>query len=198
MFTMSFDLRWVLSAIWILVAAIWVVAAIGTKRAVKRQSVKTRVVEVACLLAALELLFNSRLFHSPLWPGILHWRVVPDEPLYGWLSLSITCAGMAFTVWARFFLGRNWSGLVTVKQNHELIRGGPYRIVRHPIYTGLSVAFLGTAIGFGELRGLVGLPILVFGWKHKANVEERFMTEQFGEQYERYRRAVKGLIPFVW
>jgi protein-S-isoprenylcysteine O-methyltransferase len=105
---------------------------------------------------------------------------------------------MAFTLWARFFLGRNWSGTVTVKVNHELIRGGPYGTVRHPIYMGLSLAFLGTAIGFGELRGLVGLPILVFGWKYKANVEERFMIGQFGAQYERYRREVKGLIPFIW
>jgi protein-S-isoprenylcysteine O-methyltransferase Ste14 len=193
MFTMPFDLRWVLSAIWILVAAIWMVAAIGTKRAVKRQSVKARMVEVVCMLAAFELLFNSR-----PWPDFLHWRIAPDAPLYGWLSLSVTCAGMAFTLWARFFLGRNWSGTVTVKENHELIRGGPYGIVRHPIYTGLSLAFLGTAMGFGELRGLVGLPILVFGWKHKANVEERFMIGQFGEQYERYRREVKGLIPFIW
>jgi protein-S-isoprenylcysteine O-methyltransferase Ste14 len=193
MFTMPFDLRWVLSAIWILLAAIWTVAAIGTKRTVKRESVRTRIVEVVSMLAAFELLFNSR-----SWPDFLHRRIVPDEPLYGWLSLSITCAGMAFTLWARFFLGRNWSGTVTVKENHELIRRGPYGLVRHPIYTGLSLAFLGTAIGFGELRGLIGFPILVLGWKYKANVEERFMIEQFGEQYERYRREVKGLIPFIW
>jgi len=70
--------------------------------------------------------------------------------------------------------------------------------VRHPIYTGLSLAFLGTAIGFGELRGWIGLPILVFGWKHKAKIEERFMVEQFGERYERYRREVKALIPLIW
>jgi protein-S-isoprenylcysteine O-methyltransferase len=193
MFTMPFDLRWVLGPIWIAVVVIWVAAAFGTKRAVKRQSYVTRLVETCCMLAAFNLLFNP----NP-WPGVLRQRIVPDEPLYGWLSLLITCAGIAFTLWARFFLGRNWSGTVTVKENHELMRSGPYGIVRHPIYAGLSLAFLGTAIGFGELRGLIGLPILVFGWKYKANVEERFMTEQFGEQYRRYRSEVKGLIPFVW
>jgi protein-S-isoprenylcysteine O-methyltransferase len=193
MFTMPFDLRQVLGWIWIAVVAIWAAAAFVTKRAVKRQSSVTRLVEMCCMLAAFHLLFNP----GP-WPGVLHRRIVPDKPLYGWLSLLITSAGIAFTLWARFFLGRNWSGTVTVKENHELMRSGPYGIVRHPIYAGLSLAFLGTAIGFGELRGLIGLPILVFGWKYKANVEERFMTEQFGEQYQRYKSEVKGLIPFVW
>ena len=190
---MPFDLRWALGWVWIAVAVIWVAAAFGTKRAVKRQSPVTRLVEMFCMLAAFELLFNP----NP-WPGVLRQRIVPDQPLFGWLSLAITCAGVAFTLWARFFLGRNWSGTVTVKENHELMCGGPYGIVRHPIYAGLSLAFLGTAIGFGELRGLIGLPILVFGWKYKANVEERFMTEQFGAQYQRYKSEVKGLIPFVW
>lgn len=190
---MPFDLHRVLIWIWIVVAVIWVAAAFGTKRAVKRQSPLTKLVEFACILAALELLFNPK-----PWPDVLRQRIVPDEPLYGWLSLFIACAGMTFTLWARLILGRNWSGTVTVKENHELIQRGPYRIVRHPIYTGLSLAFLGTALAFGELRGLIGVPILVFGWKYKANVEERFMTETFGEQYQRYRSEVKGLIPFVW
>jgi protein-S-isoprenylcysteine O-methyltransferase Ste14 len=190
---MPFDLHSVLGWIWIVVAVIWLAAALGTKRAVKRQSPATRLVEMSCMLLALELLFNP----YP-WPRFLRQRIVPDEPLYGWLSLLITCAGIAFTLFARFLLGRNWSATVTVKENHELMRSGPYGIVRHPIYAGLLLAFLGTAIGFGELRGLIGLPILVFGWKHKANVEERFMTEQFGDQYRRYRSEVKGLIPFVW
>jgi len=193
MFTMPFDLRAVLGWIWIVVVVIWAAAAFVTKRAVKRQSPVTRLVETCCMLAAFNLLFNP----NP-WSGVLRRRIVPDQPLYGWLSLLITCAGIAFTLWARFFLGRNWSGTVTVKENHELIRSGPYGIVRHPIYAGLSLAFLGTAIGFGELRGLIGLPILVFGWKYKALVEERFMTEQFGDQYRRYRSEVKGLVPFIW
>ncbi len=190
---MPFDLHRVLTWMWIAVGAIWLAAAFGTKRAVRRQSAPSRLVEVACLFGGIELLFNA----NP-WPAFLRQRIVPDQPLYGWLALLITAAGMAFTLWARLILGRNWSGTVTVKENHELIRVGPYRVVRHPIYTGLTLAFLGTAIGFGELRGLLAIPIIVAGWKYKANVEERFMTTQFGERYERYRREVKGLIPFIW
>jgi protein-S-isoprenylcysteine O-methyltransferase Ste14 len=190
---MPFDVRSALSWIWLVVAVIWVVAAFGMKRTVKRPSPVPRLVEAFCMFAAFDLLFNP-----VSWPAILYRRVVPGQPLYAWLSLLITSASMAFALWARFFLGRNWSGTVTLKENHELIRGGPYRIVRHPIYTGLSFAFLGTAIGFGELRGFLGLILLVAGWKYKANVEERFMTNQFGDQYRRYRSEVKGLIPFVW
>ena len=194
---MPFDLRAVLGWIWIAVVAIWAAAAFVTKRAVKRQSPVTRLlVETWCCMLAASKQFAVQPGNA--WSGVLHRRIVPDQPLYGWLSLLITCAGIAFTLWARFFLGRNWSGTVTVKENHELMRSGPYGIVRHPIYAGLSLAFLGTAIGFGELRGLIGLPILVFGWKYKANVEERFMIGHFGEQYRRYRSEVKGLIPFIW
>jgi protein-S-isoprenylcysteine O-methyltransferase Ste14 len=190
---MPFDLHWALVAIWTVFAAIWIAAAFGTKRAVKRQSPVTKLVEFVCIVAAFVLLWNP----NP-WSGVLRLRVVPDEPLFGWLSLITTCAGMAFALRARFFLGRNWSSAVTVKENHELIRNGPYAIVRHPIYSGLLLMFLGSAIGVGELRGFIGLPILVLGWKYKSTTEERLMTEQFGEEYRRYKNEVKGLIPFLW
>src|ERR1700733_11833664 len=84
MFTMPFDLHWALSWIWIAVVAIWAVAAFGTKRAVKRQSPVTRLVETCCMLAAFNLLFNR-----DAWPGVLRQRIVPEEPLYGCLSLLI-------------------------------------------------------------------------------------------------------------
>ena len=77
-----------------------------------------------------------------------------------WLGLIMVAAGIAFAVWARHYLGRNWSGTVTVKQDHELIRSGPYRLVRHPIYTGLLLAILGTAVAFGEWRGLLAFALL--------------------------------------
>lgn len=71
-----------------------------------------------------------------------------------WLGLLMVICGLAFAVWARIHLGRNWSGTVTVKEDHELIRSGPYGIVRHPIYTGLLLAIAGTAIVFGEWRAV--------------------------------------------
>jgi protein-S-isoprenylcysteine O-methyltransferase Ste14 len=105
--------------------------------------------------------------------------------------------GLALAVWARRHLGRNWSGIVTVKQDHELIRSGPYGLVRHPIYTGLLLAILGTAGAIGEWRGLFAFALITVGFVLKFKMEERFMSETFGEQYARYRAEVRSLIPFV-
>ena len=99
---------------------------------------------------------------------------------------------------ARLHLGGNWSGTVTIKRGHTLVRTGPYAVVRNPIYTGLLVAALGTAIALGHLRDLAATGTLLALYLYKIRVEERFMTEQFSEQYLQYKRETKTLIPFVW
>ena len=130
--------------------------------------------------------------------GVLNERFVPEAAALSWTGLALTVAGILFAAWARFYLGGNWSLSVTVKQGHTLIRGGPYAAVRHPIYSGLSLAVLGTALAVGEFRGLVAVGLVVFGFRHKSLMEERFMREEFGAGYERYCREVKALIPFAW
>ena len=87
---------------------------------------------------------------------------------------------------------------VTLKQDHELIRGGPYRWVRHPIYTGLLLALMGSAIAMNEWRGLIGVALITLALLRKIVVEERFLTEQFGDDYRRFRAAVPALIPRPW
>jgi protein-S-isoprenylcysteine O-methyltransferase len=87
---------------------------------------------------------------------------------------------------------------VTLKQNHTLVQSGPYRIVRHPIYTGLLVALLGTAVVLGELRCFLGVLLAAIAWKIKSMSEETLMVQQFGDQYARYREQVKGLVPYLW
>ena len=114
-----------------------------------------------------------------------------------WLGLLMVIAGLAFAVWARAHLGRNWSGTVTVKENHELVRSGPYGIVRHPIYTGLLLAILGTAIVVGEWRGLLALCFLTITFLLKLRREERFMEESFPDTYPSYRAQVPALIPLL-
>jgi protein-S-isoprenylcysteine O-methyltransferase Ste14 len=86
---------------------------------------------------------------------------------------------------------------VTIKQNHQLIRQGPYAIVRHPIYSGFLLGMLGTALALGEWRGLAGLALAFIGWGTKSRMEENFMAGQFGSAYIEYQREVKALIPFV-
>jgi len=129
--------------------------------------------------------------------GPLSSRIFPDMPAVQITGAIITFAGLAFTAWARTILGRNWSADVTIRQDHHLIRTGPYRWVRHPIYSGLLLAMLGTAIYLGLLRGLAGTLIGLAAFRMKASLEEAFLTEQFGREYIEYKKKVKALIPSV-
>ena len=115
-----------------------------------------------------------------------------------WSGTALLVLGLAFSVWARIYLGRNWSGTVTVKQQHELIRGGPYAYVRHPIYTGLLLAFIGTAIVRGEMAWCARGADRVRGLWRKLRLEERWMIETFGDEYRRYRERTAALIPFIF
>jgi protein-S-isoprenylcysteine O-methyltransferase Ste14 len=139
------------------------------------------------------------LFTDDMRPGVLAVRFLPPMNLtIAYVGLAITILGLGFAVWARFVIGRNWGGLITVQQDHKLMRKGPYGIVRHPIYSGFMLATLGTAILLGQIGGLVSVALIVISWGYKARLEETLMVEQFGAEYEDYRRHVNALIPGVW
>jgi len=190
---MPFDALQGIRGAWIAIGLIWLVAAFTTKRTARRQDIGTFLVHVFVLGIAFDLIFSD-LFRR----GFLSWRFVQASGAIGWTGFAITVAGVAVAIWARFYIGSNWSGTVTVKQDHELVRNGPYSLVRHPIYSGLSLALLGTALAVGEVRCLLAFVLVVFEFKRKSLLEERFMIEQFGAQYVQYRREVKSLVPFVW
>ena len=114
-----------------------------------------------------------------------------------WGGAVLTLAGLLVTVWARVHLGRNWSGTITVKQDHELITSGPYRLVRRPIYSGLLLAFMGGALARGEWRGIVAVVLTFWAFWWKLRTEEQWMREQFGLAYEEYAHRVAALVPFV-
>jgi protein-S-isoprenylcysteine O-methyltransferase Ste14 len=190
--TMAPDVwRWTESA-WLLVGIYWLVTALRAKPVARRERLLTRVVHLAIMTVACVLLFSGSAR-----VGVLGARPLPESAGSGWAGLGLTVAGCAFAVWARAWLGPNWSATVTRKQGHELVRSGPYAVVRHPIYAGLLLAILGTALALGEVRGLVALALAFVGWFTKARTEERFLVEEFGDRYLRYRREVKQLIPFV-
>jgi len=178
--------------IWMAVGLVWLLGAFRLKPADRREGAGSLLFHRGVTVAAYLLLFYYRLGVGPL-----AWRYLPGWPGIAWAGLAITAAGGAFAVWARLLLGGNWSASVTVKQDHRLIRRGPYRIVRHPIYTGLLTSMLGTALALGEIRGLIGFAIASLGWTIKSGVEESFMIAQFGDEYRQYRREVRRLIPFV-
>ena len=180
-------------AAWIVFLIVWAAAAFATKRTERIQSFSSRLGEgvIIWIGAALMIRPNWRI-------GFLTAPIVTESLAVGVAGLALTVAGLLFAIWARAHLGRNWSSRVTIKQNHELIRSGPYRFVRHPIYTGVCAALAGSVLGSDEVHALLGFVLIAAGLLHKAGIEETFMCEQFGEEYARYQGEVKSMIPFVW
>jgi protein-S-isoprenylcysteine O-methyltransferase len=123
--------------------------------------------------------------------------MLPQNDMTGAIGCILCASGIAFAIWARYMLGENWSGNVTLKKGHELIRSGPYSIVRHPIYTGALIGLLGSACVTGELKGFISIVVCFIGFWHKLRMEEDFMMEEFPDQYPAYRASVKMLIPFI-
>lgn len=179
------------AVLWLSWLGYWIVAARNVKATRRRETYASRLGQVALILLAAVLLVR----HQPL--GWLNQRFLPETVAVYWIGLVMAITGLGFAVWARVHLGSNWSARVTVKENHELIRSGPYGVVRHPIYAGLLLAILGTAISFGEWRGLLAFTFLTVSLVLKLKIEERFMAETFPDQYPRYRAEVPMLIPFV-
>lgn len=182
-----------LYGLWLVWWLYWVISAFGAKTTRQRESLASRFSHVLPLLVGVTLI---------AWPdlhltGWMSWRFLPPGPLRFGSALVLVVAGLAFTVWARVHLDANWSGTVTLKEGHELVRSGPYAFVRHPIYAGLLVALLGSALACGELRALIGLAVVAAAFVRKLRIEERFMRESFPEQYRQYCAEVPALIPFT-
>lgn len=186
-------IRAIIASAWLVLAAVWLVTSVFAKPAVRVQSPGSRLFHVVMTVAGYLLIFNGSWYWGPLDQIML-----PRSPGIVYGGVALTIAGVLFAIWARFYLGGNWSGSVTVKQDHQLVRSGPYSVVRHPIYTGIVFAGLGTSIAFGRIRCFVGVLVLTIGFKLKSLLEERFMQEQFGAQYLSYKQNVKALVPFIW
>ena len=177
---------------WILFSVIWLLSAASTKRSIYRESGARRLrYWILLVLAFLLLTKRYRL------PYPFNVRIFSATEAVEWMAGILCIAGLAFCVWARATLGRNWSGTITLKEGHELIERGPYRLVRHPIYTGLLAMFLATAIAFGYLGGIVAVILAFASFWIKLSEEERLMLQQFPDQYRSYQQRVKRIIPFV-
>jgi protein-S-isoprenylcysteine O-methyltransferase Ste14 len=114
------------------------------------------------------------------------------------IALLLAALGFALTWWARIHLGRFWSAAVTLKAEHTLIRSGPYALTRHPIYTGLLLALLATAVARDSLGSLIGAGLILLGLVLKLRQEEQFLKAQFGAAYDAYKKDVPTLIPRPW
>ena len=184
--------RGLIPALWLCWALYWWFAAHDVKANEWRESRLSRLVHVAPLMLAFLLLSPSRI---PI--GGMNAPILPRTQAAYWIGAVLTAAGLAFAVWARRHIGRNWSGTITIKLEHELVTSGPYRIVRHPIYSGLLLAFTGSAIAIGQWRGLAAVVLAALAIWRRVYLEEAGMRRRFGAAYEVYARRVAALIPFV-
>jgi protein-S-isoprenylcysteine O-methyltransferase Ste14 len=169
--------------LWCILGLVWLAMAITTKKAKRRETPFELVLHVAPLFLAFWLLFGR----VQLFPWLLQ-PLLPGLPILWWTGLFLTALGLAISIWARLSLGSNWSGTVTLKDDHELIRKGLYRRIRHPIYTGLLVAVIGTGLIHSQLRDLLGFLLLYFTFYFKAKREESFLHHEFGPSFTDHQR----------
>jgi len=177
---------------WLAYVVYWRAMAADVKSDERSEGAGSRLQRFFLMIAALVLLG---------FPGIklsvLDLRFLPASSWWFWIGFAVNASGLLFSVWGRHYLGRNWSREVTIKKDHELITGGPYSLVRHPIYTGLLTGLLGCALAVGEWRGLVAVGLVLIALLRKLRLEERWMRLQFGEAYENYSRRVRALVPYL-
>lgn len=176
--------------LWMVFWVFWLLAALRIKRASERVDLVHRFYYTLPVALGYYLMFGREV--DVPW---FEYRFVPRTTPMAVAAIVVTIAGMAFAVWARVYLGSNWSSAPQIKEKHELIRSGPYRLVRHPIYTGILLAMAGTALANGKVRGALAVVLCWMGWEIKYRMEEKFMAQAFGAEYEDYRRSTAALFP---
>jgi len=178
------------SYLWIAWLVVWILWAIRGKRTQQREGASSRLSYTILNIAAFWLMFAGDVEQQ--W---LRTRLYTLNPWVEALGIAITAAGLGFAIWARAYLGTNWSGAVTVKVGHELVRSGPYRWVRHPIYSGMLLAMLGTALVRHQVRGFIAVVVLYAGFVIKSRIEEQVMSATFGPEYAQYASTTGAIIP---
>lgn len=188
---------------WAAFMLVWVLSAFGVKRDIRgagASSVGSRFWAMRLVVTVLIVFFGMRLVRrAGSGSGFSPHRAAVFAPpsSLGWAAAVMTAMGIALAIWARVFLGRNWSPRPARKEHHELVTTGPYAYVRHPIYTGILLAAFGTA-----LTGTVfGIAVFIFAFiifRSRIRKEERIMLELFPRDYPVYQTRTKRLVPFVW
>jgi protein-S-isoprenylcysteine O-methyltransferase Ste14 len=181
----------VMRAVWLTWWLTWLVAAAWSDRAVKRPAARHQIAYRLLAVAGVLLLFGP--YEHRLEREVILWR---SPAVVAWVMVAVVLVGLLFTWWARVHLGRLWSSSVTRKADHHLVDTGPYGIVRHPIYSGITLASMATAALRGTAAAWLGAGVMTLGWLVKARLEEGFLREQLGaEAYADYARRVPMLVP---
>ena len=186
--------RWIIVGLWLLFVAYWAVAAVGAKRSARRRrwgrEIALRLVVI--LLVAVVLQSRSlRLFLAQTQRSASH------SVLLGWTGAALCLLGFGLAIYARWHLGRNWGMPMSRKEQPELVTSGPYALIRHPIYTGLILAMLGSAIGISVLYALL-LVVVGAYFIYSARREEAVMLQLFPKQYAAYMARTGMLTPLLF
>jgi protein-S-isoprenylcysteine O-methyltransferase Ste14 len=176
----------VIGAGWLVFWIYWLAASAGVKAGRTRWT-RFAGFRVAIVLVALLLL---RL-------GVFKGRTVTRDPWLQVIGLVIFFLGLALAVWARVYLGRNWGMPMSEKADPELVTTGPYSTVRHPIYSGIILAMIGTTVAV-SLYWLVAVVLVGAYFIYSAEMEERYMAGRFPDAYPKYKQSTKMLIPFIF
>ena len=176
----------VIVVVWAVFWAYWLIAARGVKYG--RSGWWNRLIGLRIALLVVVI------FLARSWGPRGHH--VGSDPVLAGVGLALLLLGLGLAVWARLYIGRNWGTPMSRKAEPELVTTGPYRRIRHPIYTGLILAMLGTALAT-SWYGLIVVAVLSGFFIYSATREEAYLTEQFQDTYRAYKRSTKMLIPFV-
>jgi protein-S-isoprenylcysteine O-methyltransferase Ste14 len=191
----DYDVEWnrVLPALvlWLIFSAYWSIAGFNAAPTATSESRASTVVHQVLLNGALILLIWEA-------PGLTGWFLPRRWHFLVAVGVIVQVGFMLLAVWARRHLGRNWSAEVRIAADHQLVRTGPYRLLRHPIYTAMLGMFLGTAIASSQYHALVGLAILALAYLRKTRLEEQILGRTFGAEYDAYRRDTWALVPMVF
>jgi protein-S-isoprenylcysteine O-methyltransferase Ste14 len=175
---------------WFAFLAYWIVSAFHTKRTEKRESFAARYG-----VMFVEVVGFVFLFKNSAGIGFLGKQVFERSFASNVIAVALTWAGIALAIWARVHLGQYWSGRITIKEDHKLIRTGPYARLRHPIYSGLDLAAIGAALAIDRWRCAVGVSAVIVGFWIKAKREEAMLEKQFGADFDEHRRHTGFLLP---
>jgi protein-S-isoprenylcysteine O-methyltransferase Ste14 len=178
------------AACFLVFVAVWFVMAFSAKRTVERSGYE--LVKLGVLVALLAFAMERFNMGQVRTGGGILWQ---PTSLLAFIGDMLTLAGLLITLWARRTLGGNWSGFVAIKENHELIQGGPYAYVRHPIYSGAFLMVLGSGVLAGRTAVFKALALLLVAFVFKSLQEEALLTKHFPEAYPEYKARVKAFIP---
>lgn len=176
---------------WAAFIIVWLISALTTKRAARRAWWRLWWLR----LGALAVIFIVLRYESARGHGNFISGMVFNAPL-NILGLLLAAAGVGLAVWARFYLGSNWGMPMSLRQGHELVTTGPYALLRHPIYTGILLAAIGSSLI--NLWWLVLFFTSAIYFTYSTRVEDKDMAEHFPETYGAYHARTYRLIPFVW